>query len=311
MQAHPEAPHDATQPVTRPWRHIALWVASLGVCVVAGVGFAGADAWTLTAWQQPRVMGQALAYALCVMGILSAHELGHYAHARRHEVEVSWPYFLPGVPLPGATLPLFGTFGAFIRMNLRPMSARALLEIGAWGPLAGFIVLVPVLLVGMSLSQIRPLPEDAAMGLRLGDSLLLWGAQRLFFDAPPPGHDVFLHPVAMAGWTGAFFTAFNLIPLGQLDGGHIAYTVLGDRFNRLAWWLFGGLVVLGVVAFPGWLMLALFLLVLRPTHPQILSGAPVRGREAWLAWASLAIFALTFTPRPIVVAPLWELVLGP
>ena len=292
----------------QPWwaLHVGLFLASCAVTFLAGMYFAEVDPFQAKAWQQSAALLSAAGYMACVMAILFAHEMGHYLQAKRHGVIVSPPYFIPGVPIPFAgVVPLMGTFGAFIRMQMRPMRAKPLLEIGAWGPLAGFALTVPTLLLGYALSEVRPLAppdaQEAGAVLTLGNSLLMGAATALFFPEVPEGHDVFLHPVAMAGWTGGFLTAYNLLPFGQLDGGHIAYTVFGDRFNRLVPWLFAAFVVLGVVGFSGWLLLAALIAWIGVRHPPIVRGELVRGKDAWLAWASLAMFAVTFTPQPIVM----------
>jgi membrane-associated protease RseP (regulator of RpoE activity) len=297
--------------------HVGLFVWSSLTMLTAGLIFAGAELWAvlLGAGADLSIWGAALGYAVCMMAILALHELGHIIQARRHEVPVSWPYFLPGIgPLPpgmgGAVIPLMGTFGAFIRMQWRAISARALLEIGAGGPILGFIVTVPVMALGLYLSDVRPLPADAAEGMRLGDSLLMWGLQRVIVGPIPEGYDVYLHPVGMAGWAGGLLTALNLTPLGQLDGGHIAYSVMGERFDRVASWLFVGLLVLGVVAFTGWLFLAALVGWMGHRHPPLMEGEPVRGWDAWQAGACAVILALTFTPQPIVAPTLLEMLRG-
>lgn len=282
------------------WLHALLWALSLMTMSMAGMGFAGAPIWSMQSWSDATLVGQALSFSACLMAILFSHEMGHYLYCKHHKVEASPPYFIPGLPLPTlGVLPLFGTFGAFIKMRVRPLSAVALLQIGAWGPIAGFIIAAPVLLLGFSLSELKPLPEDMAATLTLGDSLILWLCERVFFPNIPKGYDVFLHPVAMAGWTGAFFTGFNLVPIGQLDGGHIAYSIFGERYNALARWLWGALLILGVLLFPGWVILAIFLHFTGPKHPPIIRGELVRSRHGLLIGAlSLVIFILTFAPSP-------------
>lgn len=274
---------------------------------MAGMQFTGQDMWSAQSWQNSTWLGQALAYGACLMAILFCHEMGHYIHCKREGVDASPPFFLPGLPIPGmGMMPLFGTFGAFIKMHIKPLSATALLRIGAWGPLAGFVVAVPVLVVGFMLSSIKPVPPDAST-LQLGDSLLLWLLEQIFYPNMPKGHDVFLHPVAMAGWTGAFFTGFNLIPIGQLDGGHICYSVFGDKYNRIVWGLWGILAVFGLMWFPGWLLLCGFLFMTGPKHPKIIQGDFVRsGKPLGLAIASAVVFVLTFTPMPFEGLGLWS-----
>jgi membrane-associated protease RseP (regulator of RpoE activity) len=296
--------------------HGGLFIWSLLSMSAAGLYFAGADPWLAATWSDASALGQGAAYAACMMAILATHELGHILQARRYGVPVSLPYFLPGIgPLPpvaglGGIIPMMGTFGAFIQMEWRPLSARALLHIGAGGPIAGFLVTAPVLALGLWLSEVRPPPADAADAMRLGDSLLMWGLQQLIVGPIPAGHDVFLHPVGMAGWAGCFLTALNLLPLGQLDGGHIAYSVFGERFNKVAPALFAALLVLGVVAFPGWLFLAALVGWMGTRHPPLVEGPSVRGADIWQAAFSLVILVLTFAPRPIVGPTLLDLALG-
>lgn len=293
----------------RWWQHVALFFVTCATTWLAGIYFAEGDPFAAETWANTGLLLRGGTYTLGVMAIIFAHEMGHYLQARRHDVPVSPPYFLPGLPIPGmGVLPLMGTFGAFIQMALRPVRARQLLDIGAWGPLAGFIVTVPVLMLGYVFSDVRPLPEPDALEqpMMLGNSLLLWIGQYIFFPNVPEGHDVFMHPLAMAGWTGCLLTAFNLLPLGQLDGGHILYCVLGDRFNKIVPYLFGGLILMGVLVFEGWLVLALLLWRMGIRHPPIIAGGPARGADAWLAWASIGMFALTFSPAPIVMPTLLE-----
>lgn len=268
---------------------------------VAGVAFASDDAAVvlLTAWPTNDVLLRGLWYPVGLMTILFAHEMGHYLQTRNHGVEASPPYFIPGLPIPTFGLfPFIGTLGAFIRIELKPIPNKALLEIGAWGPLAGWIVTIPVLLAGFAMSDVRPLPAGDEF-ITLGDSLLLLLGEALFHPQIVEGSDVFLHPLAMAGWTGCLLTALNLLPLGQLDGGHIAYTVFGERFNRVAPALFVVLCLLGVFAFAGWLMFAVLVWMLGIRHPDIATDDVVRGRDAWLAWMSVAMFVTTFAAAPI------------
>ena len=286
---------DPTAPTTRQLAvSTALFIAALGTTTAFGLTFAGealdAEGW----WKDPYVWGQGLAYSLSIMAILLFHELGHYLTARRYKVIVSPPYFLPG-------LPPFGTFGAFIKMQMDGISASQLFRIGAGGPFAGFVIALPLLVIGLFLSEVQPLPEE--VGMQMGDSLLMLGLVRAICGELPEGHDVFLHPMAYAGWVGMFVTAFNLVPLGQLDGGHIAYTLIGERFNKVAWGLFACLVALGIFVFQGWLVLAIFLFFMGPKHPPVVTGNPVvTGVDRWAGIAAMLLFVLTFTPRPFNVS---------
>jgi membrane-associated protease RseP (regulator of RpoE activity) len=302
------APDEVEAPTAHPMAlHVALFVVALGTCWFAGVSFAGADPWLAASWRDAGVQIGAACYGIGLMAILYAHEMGHYVMGKRHGVLMTRPYFIPGVPWPGAGIvPFLGTFGAFIKMSIGRVRAKSLLEVGAWGPIAGFVITVPVLLVGMWMSEVKPLPEDPGEAIRLGDTLLLLLGEALFHPDIPEGHDVFLHPLAMAGWGGCLLTALNLTPIGQLDGGHIAYAVWGERYNKVAWLLWGGLVALGVFAFTGWLALAALLYWMRPTHPDITGGETVRGPGAWTAWACVLILVLTFSPNPLVLPTLAE-----
>lgn len=282
------------------WQHITLFVVASLTAFVSGFYFSDASPWVLESWTRADVLFDAGLYATAVIGILLAHELGHYLHCLKYGVVATPPYFLPGIPIPGlGVIPFIGTFGAFIRMEIAPMTPGALLRIGAWGPIAGFVVTVPVLMVGFSLSEVRPLPEDIETALVLGDSLILLAGEAIFHPNIPEGHDVFLHPLAMAGWVGCFLTALNLMPVGQLDGGHIAYSVFGEKYNRVAVGLFSLMILLGLVFFLGWLVIALLVWKLGIRHPAITRGEVEEGAAAWPAWVCLVIFVLTFAPAPI------------
>lgn len=209
--------------------------------------------------------------ALPLLGILLVHELGHYVAAILHRVPASPPYFLP---LPFVSM--FGTLGALITMNDRIRSRKALLDIGAAGPLAGMVVAIPVLCVGLSLSTIEP--RSTANYMQEGQSILYWLLKRAVLGPIPADHDVFLHPMAFAGWGGFFLTMINLLPWGQLDGGHIAYALFGERQHRMATWVRRGL--LAVFAYN---LYALVLPVLLHRSSQPLSAA-IGNSAFWLFW---------------------------
>lgn len=181
------------------------------------------------------LVGFAAYQSLSLLGILLVHELGHYVAARLHRVPASIPYFLP---LPRYSL--FGTLGAVISMRDRIRSRNALLDIGAAGPIAGMLVAIPVLAWGLSLSPITPRSEHYTQE---GQSILYWLMKRLVLGPIDDNHDVQLHPMAFAGWGGLFLTMINLLPWGQLDGGHIAYALFGERQHVFARWVRRGLLV--------------------------------------------------------------------
>jgi membrane-associated protease RseP (regulator of RpoE activity) len=258
-------------------------------------------------------------FAVPLMAILVVHELGHYVAARIHRVDASLPYFLP-LPL----LSPFGTMGAVIAMRGRIRSRNALLDIGASGPLAGLIVAIPVLAIGLWLSPVGP--EAPSGYVQEGQSLLYLALKRVVLGPIPDGHDVFLHPTALAGWAGLLVTMINLLPWGQLDGGHVAYALFGPRQNRYATWfrvlllplflynlaIFTLPVLRGTSALPleqaignstFWAVWFVFLgLIGRlsggtdhpPTEPGHLSA-----RRRVVAWVTLAFFILLFMPTPL------------
>jgi membrane-associated protease RseP (regulator of RpoE activity) len=222
-----------------------------------------------------QTLGQLAAYqALPLLTILLVHELGHYIAARLHGVPASPPFFLP-LPI----LSMFGTVGAVITMNDRIRSRKALLDIGAAGPLAGLVVAIPVLCVGLSLSTI--IPRSTTDYWQEGQSILYWLLKRLVLGPIPADHDVFIHPMAFAGWGGLFLTMINLLPWGQLDGGHIAYALFGSQQNKMAKWVRRGLLV----AFAYNLYALVLPVVLHRSHQTI--GEALGNSAFWLFWYAI------------------------
>jgi membrane-associated protease RseP (regulator of RpoE activity) len=261
-------------------------------------------------WAQ---FGVGMPFALSLLAILLAHEFGHFFTARAHGVHASPPYF---IPFPS----IIGTMGAVIRMRGAIPTRAALVDIGASGPIAGFLVAVPLLVAGLALSEVHPLDGPAPRAISLlgfielfretpalaggfleGNSLLYLAAKRLAVGPIPEGHDVWLHPVALAAWFGLFVTALNLLPVGQLDGGHVLYAVLGRRAQWVGRAVVVMLVVLGVFSFLGWLVWALLAWkVIRTTHPPVVyPHVPLDRPRTWVAWVSLAMFVVTFVPLPL------------
>ncbi len=235
-------------------------------------------------------------FAASLLGILLAHEFGHYLVSRHYGVSTSLPYF---IPMP---LSLLGTLGAVIQMKAPPKNRRQLLAIGAAGPLAGFAVALPLLIVGLHLSEIQSVPVGIPF-VQEGNSLLYAGLKILLFGRflPAGGEDVFLHPVAMAAWTGLLVTGLNLIPAGQLDGGHIAYALLGDRARSLTWAIIAVLVGLSFL-WNGWLVWAALIFVFGRRHAIPLDDiTQLRTRERVFVALLLAIWILVFTPIPITI----------
>ncbi len=265
-----------------------------------------------------RSLPAGIPFAISLLAILLAHEFGHYLAGRFHKTHVTLPYFLP---LPFSP---FGTLGAFIQLKEPPKNKRVLLDIGIAGPLAGLVVAIPILFLGLSLSELSPI--EATSGLMLeGNSLLYLGAKflvfgkllpapvqyniapifywiRYFFTSQPlpiGGMDVLIHPVAWAGWAGLLVTALNLIPAGQLDGGHVVYTLLGKRARAFFPIILVMLILMGFF-WNGWWLWAVLLFFLGRFYAEPLDQiTELDARRRWMAILGFLIFLLTFTPVPL------------
>lgn len=240
-----------------------------------------------------------LPYCLSIMAILGAHELGHYFAARYHKVPVSLPYF---IPLP---LPPFGTLGAFIRLKAPLTNKRTLLDVGAAGPLAGFFLAIPILLYGLSISPIQTLPESYSLE---GNSVLYALAKIVVKGQmyPTGNEDIFLGQIAWAGWVGLFVTGLNLIPVGQLDGGHIAYALFGKRARFFYWPVLAALVLLIILTETyAWILWVVLLFIFGRVHAEPLDNlTALDKRRRLVAIFSLLLFVLVFVPTPLqLVAP--------
>jgi len=242
-------------------------------------------------------------YSLSILAILGCHELGHYFACRYYRVDASRPYFLPMPFL------LTGTLGAFIRIRAPIPGKRALFDIGIAGPIAGFLVAVPVLLMGMHMSTVVKIPENFSGDLiELGEPLLFRAAEWLTFGNIPDGYSVNMHPMAFAAWFGMLATALNLFPIGQLDGGHISYAVLGRRSTAVTMVMVPCLIGLSFVStsWVVWTVLTVCMLfAFGPRHPRVVDEEmPLDSSRLWLAAFALLMFILCFTPAPIQPAAL-------
>jgi membrane-associated protease RseP (regulator of RpoE activity) len=309
----PPAPREFEFPEARPyaarrvrrepiWRYVILFLLTVLSTTYFGqlhyasfvvgfsdrtLGLAGFDLFVRGLW-----------YSVSILGILGAHEMGHYLACRYYRVDASAPYFLPA-PL------LTGTLGAFIRIRQPIPGKRELFDIGIAGPIAGFVVAVPVLLVGMYLSNVVQIPSRfSGQVLELGEPLLFKVAAWLTFGAIPDGYTVNMHPMAFAAWFGLLATALNLFPIGQLDGGHIAYAVLGGR-RSTALTLMMVACLVGLTALSmSWLVWTVLtvamLLTFGPRHPRVFDEhVPLDPGRRWLALFALIMFVLCFSPAPI------------
>jgi membrane-associated protease RseP (regulator of RpoE activity) len=281
--------HSLKKPHHLTRTHILLFLATVLTTLAAGALLA-----EYNIFQNPVFLIYGWPFSLTLMGILGIHELGHYIFARRHRVDVSLPYFIP-LPPP---ITYIGTLGAVIRMRSPIPNRLALLEIGAAGPIAGFMVAVPAIFLGLHLSTVTQIEEA---GFFLGESLLLKAATLIMFPNLGPGQDVLLHPVGFAGWIGLLVTMLNLLPLAQLDGGHIAYALLGERQEWLGKAIFVALIPMGILLSPNWLFWGLLILILMRTvkHPPVADiQRPLTPHEIRIGLACIVIFILCFIPVP-------------
>jgi Zn-dependent protease len=241
-------------------------------------------------------------FAVPLLGILLVHELGHYFAARRYGIDASPPYFLPVPP----NLSPIGSLGAYIRLRSPVLDRRQLLEVGAAGPLAGFALTLLVLVWGLSISEpmepgLHPIGSFVLLAgerIELGDSLLMIACRKLLL---PGAQTVHLSLPAFAGWVGAFVTGLNLLPLSQLDGGHVLYGLLGRRQSAVG--LITLLVLIGLAQLSWnwyvWVAVALFVGGGGWAHPSVLAPArPVPPSRRWIGWVSVVVFVLTFVPVP-------------
>lgn len=309
---------------SNPWINLVMFVLTF-----ISVSFVGGLSTASSVPEDPvmaaiTILTSGLPFALALMAILMAHEFGHYLVGRYHGAHVTLPYF---IPLP---LPPFGTMGAFINMKEPPKNRRYLLDIGLAGPVAGVLVAIPVLILGLSLSKLDPLPLIMPQGMMLtleGNSLiylllkyltfgqllptptnygdapvwLYW--LRFFFTGRPfpmGGLDVLLHPVALAGWGGLLVTSLNLIPAGQFDGGHIVYVLLGRKgMKRILPFVLAGVIVLGLF-WNGWWLWAALIYFMGRAHAEPLDQiTELDDRRRWLAVLGIILFILVFTPVPM------------
>ncbi len=250
--------------------------------------------------------GEGLAFSAAILSILLAHEMGHFTMARRLGVHVSYPYF---IPMPFSPI---GTMGAFISMQSPPRRRRDLLAVAIAGPIAGLVIAIPVLLLGLALSPVETLDPavlatEGTILYREGNSILYVLLKLLVFRRilPDGFTDVMLHPVAFAGWVGLLVTGLNLIPAGQLDGGHIFYALFGQRVARIVTYLLAVLLFLLGFVWVGWFLWAALILVLgQQRAPMLNELTPLTPRERVIAAFGLLLFVLVFTPIPFqILAP--------
>ncbi|MBN2543862.1 site-2 protease family protein [bacterium] len=236
-----------------------------------------------------------LPFSLTLLTVLGVHETAHFIASKHHHVEATLPYFIP-VPPP---IFLIGTFGAVIKIKSAIYNRKALFDIGFAGPAAGFAIAVPMLFIGLSLSKLQPVNSIMPGTVNLGDSLIMLIASNIVFGNIPSDYTVVIHPIAFAAWIGLLVTAINLLPVGQLDGGHISYAVFGEKHILIARIFFVIIVLLGVL-WLGWILWGLLLLfVLKLKHPPPVDPYTELGKlRKNLSAVAVFIFILTFIPIP-------------
>jgi len=277
---------------TRLVLHVVLFATTALTTTVAGAFWEGLDPLA-----DPRLLLRGVPFSATLLAILFVHEAGHYLMCRRHGMQASLPYFLPAPP---QIFPL-GTFGAFIRIRSRFPHRRALFDIGAAGPWAGFVIALAATVVGLQRSTVLPTPPATHM-IELGDSFLTALLTRVVLHADPA--TVMLHPIAFAGWFGLFVTSINLLPVGQLDGGHVLYAAAG-RTRLVPALLIAFLVWLGLRGWVGWLVWAAIMTTLLALgHPPTDNDLrPLDPGRRLAMWATFAVFVLTFVAEPFRILP--------
>jgi membrane-associated protease RseP (regulator of RpoE activity) len=294
------------RPRQRYWLHALLLIATLLSTTVVGAGlarsfaanrpfdFEGDLAGYVRMFHESSYLLAGLPFSVTLLTILLAHEFGHFLTARYYMVDATLPFFIPAPTL-------IGTLGAFIRIRSPILSKRALFDIGIAGPLAGFAALISPLIAGVALSKVVPgigQTGDLVFGTPLFIRIMEW----IRFPGVPIT-DIYLHPVARAAWVGLLATALNLLPIGQLDGGHIVYAFLGERTKYLSRVLIFILVLMGIFVTYSWLVWAALLFFFGMRHPAIVDPNPLGRLRGRLALLALLVFILSFTAAPVHAVP--------
>jgi len=285
----------------RVWLHALLFILTIATTTLVGAlhyeGYLSDFTNTASGLPVSSLLVRGLWYSGTILAILGCHELGHYFACRYYDVDASLPFFIP------APLPLTGTLGAFIRIREPIPTKRMLFDIGIAGPIAGFVVAVPALFAGVAMSHVARLPADPDGMIELGEPPLFKLASLLLWGTIPEGYSLNMHPMAFAAWFGLLATALNLFPIGQLDGGHISYAVLGRWSSHVTLATLLIIVALSYFAM-SWrvwtVMMIVMLLAFGRHHPRTHDeDVPLDRARVWLALAALIMFLICFTPAPI------------
>lgn len=288
---------------SRLWVHIALFIATVISTVLVGTYQAVGSSEAMSA-QLERADSTAdllaffaanwtagVPFAAALLGILGVHEFGHYFLARYYKLDVSLPYFIP-FPFNALT----GTLGAVIRIQSPFESRKALFDVGIAGPIAGLVVAIPVTAFGLMQAEVVPVGADAFV---FNEPLLFQWMARAIVGERPPGFDIIMNPLLMAGWWGFFITALNLVPISQLDGGHVAYALLGHRHRFLAWTVFALAALVAIRETPGFLLMLALVFMMGVEHPPALNDlTPIGTARKMLGIATLLAFLVLITIVP-------------
>jgi membrane-associated protease RseP (regulator of RpoE activity) len=295
--------HVPESPKQRLWLHLVLLLATLFTTTLVGAHmqfnfshnlpfFDIERFWAIftIGLQSPSMFATGLPFSLTLLTILMAHELGHYLACVYYGIDATLPYFLP------SPMPVSGTFGAFIKIRSAIRRKRILFDIGIAGPLAGFVFLVPALGVGLAFSKVIPNINHEGT-IRLGVPVLEWLAQTLIFPGVPSA-DIYLHPVARAAWVGMFATALNLLPAGQLDGGHVVYALFGRAQKWVTNVFLVALLPMGSL-WSGWWFWAILIFFFARKHPPLYDSSDIGFSRIKLGVVALCVFILCFSLAPI------------
>jgi membrane-associated protease RseP (regulator of RpoE activity) len=269
--------------------HVLLFILTVITTTLAGAMLNG-----VKPWETPEKIYLGLPFSLTLLFILLVHEFSHYLMSRKHHVSATLPYFIPAPSL-------IGTFGAIIKMKPPIFDRRALIDIGASGPIGGFAIAIIAVIIGLGYSDIIPLEEARKIegGFSLGNSILFYILAKIVLNVNPDKYEIVLHPVAFAGWIGFLVTSLNLLPIGQLDGGHIVYALFGERHEWVAKITIPVLILLGIIFWEGWLIWAFLMILIGYKHPPVVyPEIQLDRKRRIIGWVALAVFILTFTPMP-------------
>lgn len=287
----PSGGFEPVGPHPRPRRRVAINIILFFATVLTTL-LAGALLAEVNPISHPELIYKGFPFSITIMSILLSHELGHYLMSLHHKVDATLPYFIPA--------PTFiGTFGAIIKVNSNVPDRRALLDIGATGPIVGFVVSIPALIIGLRLSHTV---ADMSGGITFGSSLLLEIIADRLFPSVPEGYAIDLHPVALAGWIGLLVTMLNLLPVGMMDGGHIAYALFGKWHRHISRAMVVILLIMGFYGWAGWAVWGMLNLLFGLRHPPPTNpDVPLDGKRKFVGALAVVILVLTFVPTPFSV----------